>query len=172
MARITADQAGGKNVLAFLDMTRFSEIGPWLIANSDEGYNIIVGSHGPITRGGETIPARLNLFRRYDTHPNVYDAQTNSTAAGGFQLLAKYFAPYAKQLHLADFSPVSQELIAIQQINERHAIKLIQAGQLAAAIHACGTIWASFPGSPYGQHTNTFESLCAAYKAAGGTLAV
>ncbi|MBW5285757.1 glycoside hydrolase family 104 protein, partial [Burkholderia gladioli] len=173
MARITADQAGGQNVVAFLDMIPVSEIDAYTRAHSDDGYNVLVGSHGPITKpDGTKIPANVKLFNSYATHPNAYDAATNSTAAGRYQLLNKYFQPYARQLHLTDFSPLSQDLIALQQIRERRAIPLIQAGQLAAAIQACCNIWASFPGSPYGQHTNPFSMLSAAYVAAGGKLAV
>lgn len=178
MARITAELAGGQNVIAFLDMTTCSEIDSWTRAHSDDGYNVLVGSHGPYTKkdpktGALTsVPADLRTFESYATHPNILNAQLNSTAAGRYQLLGRYFKAYAAQLGLRDFSPVSQDLIAIQQIRERRALSLIQAGQLAAAVKACSTIWASFPGSPYGQRTNPFDMLRAAYQAAGGKIAL
>lgn len=177
MARISAEAAGGKNVVAFLDMLEVSEIDAWTRQNSDDGYNVLVGSHGPITKKSNVgvryvVPARLLTFNSYATHPNVYNAETNSTAAGRYQLLFRYYAPYAKLLNLRDFSPTSQDLIAIQQIRERRALPLIASGQIAAAIKACSNIWASLPGNDYGQHQNDIAMLISAYKAAGGAVAI
>ena len=44
MARINAIQAGGKNVLAFLDMLAWSELGAEMLKQSDDGYNLTGGS--------------------------------------------------------------------------------------------------------------------------------
>lgn len=177
MARISAELVGGSNILAFLDMLAASEIDAWTRQNSDDGYNVLVGSHGPIAKKNSAgvryvVPARLLTFSSYATHPNVFNAETNSTAAGRYQLLSLYYAPYAKQLNLRDFSPTSQDLIAVQQIRERRALPLIAAGQIAAAIKACSNIWASLPGNDYGQHQNDIAMLVAAYKAAGGAVAI
>ncbi|WP_175922674.1 glycoside hydrolase family 24 protein [Burkholderia latens] len=177
MARIGAEAAGGQNVVAFLDMLAASEIDKWTRQNSDDGYNVLVGSHGPITkkssaRGAYIIPARLLTFPSYAKHPGIYNAELNSTAAGRYQLLSRYYAPYAELLKLNDFSPLSQDMIAIQQIRERRALPLIVAGQLAAAIKACSNIWASLPGNDYGQRQNELAMLTAAYRAAGGVVAI
>jgi muramidase (phage lysozyme) len=161
MARISAQQAGGQNRIAFLDMIASSEIGPALLAASDDGYNVLVGS----------TPSNPLLFPSYATHPDVYNAALNSTAAGRYQLLFRWFAPYKTLLNLPDFSPVSQDLIALQQIRERRALPMIDAGQFPAAVAACSNIWASLPGNNYGQHTNEMAALQAAYLTAGGTLA-
>lgn len=160
MARITAVLAGGQNVVAFLDMIASSEIGGPLLAKSDDGYNVLVGS----------TPSAPLLFPSYATHPNIFNARFNSTAAGRYQLLNRWYQPYATLLNLPDFSPVSQDRIAIQQIKERRAIPLILAGQFAAAVSACSNIWASLPGNSYGQHQNELAALQAAYVAAGGTV--
>ena len=160
MARITAQQAGGQNRVSFLEMLAWSEIGPALLAVSDDGYNVLVGA----------TPARPLLFTSYATHPNVYNAVLNSTAAGRYQLLYRWFAPYQTLLKLHGFSPVSQDLIALQQIRERRALPLIDAGQFRQAVAACSNIWASLPGNLYGQHANEMAALQAAYVAAGGTV--
>ncbi|HDR9118961.1 TPA: glycoside hydrolase family 104 protein [Burkholderia vietnamiensis] len=172
MARITASAAGGQNVVAFLDMIAASEIDAWTRQNSDDGYNVLVGSHGPMKRSGSIIAPRLLTFPSYAKHPGIYNAELNSTAAGRYQLLSRYYAPYAQLLKLNDFSPLSQDLIAIQQIRERRALPLIAAGQLSAAIKACSNIWASLPGNDYGQRQNELAMLTAAYKAAGGIVAI
>jgi muramidase (phage lysozyme) len=172
MARISAADAGGQNIVAFLDMIAASEIGDYLLAHSDDGYNILVGSHGPLTHNGQPVPANVMTFPSYATHPDILNAALDSTAAGRYQLLNRWYVAYARMLNLSDFSPLSQDLIAIQQIRERRAIPLILAGQIAAAISACSNIWASLPGNAYGQHQNAVSMLTAAYQAAGGTLAV
>lgn len=161
MPRITPEAAGGANVCAFLDMLAWSEIGPELLAHSDDGYDVLVGSTGR---------APL-LFTNYATHPNVYNERMNSTAAGRYQLLHRYWAPYRDLLHLPDFGPVSQDRIAIQQIREQHALADVMAGYLSDAIGNVSNIWASLPGAGYGQHEQHIDGLRQAYVAAGGVLA-
>lgn len=172
MARITAEQAGGKNVVAFLGMIKASEIDAYTRSHSDDGYNVLVGSHGPMPRSGKSIPPDVRLFESYATHPNILNRELNSTAAGAYQLLFRYYMPYARLLGLHDFSPLSQDLIALQQIREQRALPLIQSGHIAAAIAACSNIWASLPGNSYGQHQNDIAMLTAAYKQAGGIVAI
>jgi muramidase (phage lysozyme) len=55
-------------------------------------------------------------------------------------------------LHLNDFSPASQDAVAVRQIQERSAIDEIEKGEIALAINACSNIWASFPGNDYAEH--------------------
>lgn len=149
------------NQRAFLDMIAYSEIGPALLARSDNGYNVCVGS----------TPDDPILFASYADHPNILNKTLNSTAAGRYQLLHRYYVAYKKQLALPDFSPVSQDAIALQQIKECRAIRDIDAGYLSSAIRKCCRIWASLPGAGYGQHENQLLSLMDAYRAAGGALA-
>lgn len=161
MSRITPDQAGGQNVCAFLDMLAWSEIGPELLAHSDDGYDVLVGSTGR---------APL-LFDSYTDHPKVYSRRYNSTAAGRYQLLSRYWPAYKALLKLPDFGPVSQDRVAIQMIREQHAFADVVAGRLLDAIGNVSNIWASLPGAGYGQHEHHIEDLRQAYLAAGGTLA-
>lgn len=149
---------------AFLDMIAFSELGAALIAASDRGYNVIVGS----------TPSKPNLFTSYADHPRVLvnlKPGLSSTAAGRYQLLARYFDVYKRQLGLPDFSPACQDAIALQQIKERRALDDIDAGRISIAVAKVKNIWASLPGAGYGQHENSYEVLAAAYKQAGGMLA-
>lgn len=152
------------NQRAFLDMLAHSEIGPAMLAmpETENGYKVIVGS----------TPQKLILMTDYADHPRklipLYHGLA-STAAGRYQLLSRYFDPYKKLLGLPDFSPDSQDAIALQQIRERHALDDIEAGRFAAAVGKVSNIWASLPGSGYGQHTNQLAELQAAYSQAGGT---
>lgn len=153
-----------QNRRAFLDMLAASEIGPALLAVSDNGYNVIVGS----------TPANPDLFTSYATHPNklvMLRPGLASTAAGRYQLLHRYYTVYKVQLGLPDFSPDSQDAIALQQIRERGALPLIDMGNFALAVARCSNIWASLPGAGYGQHENEIAKLEDAYTAAGGALA-
>ncbi len=158
MPRLTS--ASG-NVRAFLDLLAWSEIGPGLLEHSDDGYDVLVGS---------TDRAPL-LFDSYATHPNVYNRRCNSTAAGRYQILARYWPHYRDLLKLPDFGPVSQDLYAIQQLRERKALPLIESGHITAAIALVSNIWASLPGAGYGQHEHEMKNLLAAYKVAGGDVA-
>lgn len=144
------------NERAFLDMIAKSE---GTYGNGDNGYNVMVGN---------------TLFVGYDTHPHKLIHLTPtlaSTAAGRYQLLAKYYDVYAKMLGLTDFSPASQDAIALQQIKECRALDDINAGNFEQAIYKVRHIWASLPGAGYGQHENKMATLKQDYIDAGGSVA-
>ena len=137
-----------QNLNAFLDLIAFSE---GTKNRGDDGYNIIVG---------------YSTFHDYSKHPNVLvnlGHGLKSTAAGRYQVLARYAKAYQKILGLKDFSPESQDRIAIQYIKEKHALADIEAGRILQAIHKCASVWASFPGNDYGQHQHPISTLLAAY---------
>ncbi|WP_313319526.1 glycoside hydrolase family 104 protein [Stenotrophomonas sp.] len=161
MAEISETQAGGRNVRAFLDMLAWSEgTDNGRQPTRDRGYDVIVGGQ---------------LFRDYADHPRVLvdlpKLRIQSTAAGRYQLLRRYFDAYRKTLNLHDFSPLSQDLIALQQIRERGALRLIQTGKIAEAIAKVRNIWASLPGAGYGQHEQKLDRLLDVYRQAGGEVA-
>lgn len=142
-----------KNVQAFLDTISHSE---GTDKYPDKGYKTIVGG---------------SQFKSYSDHPHKLidlGRGLKSTAAGRYQLLSRYFDVYKVQLKLPDFSPESQDAIAIQQIKECHALKDIEKGDFHTAIKKCARIWASFPGAGYGQHENKMSDLQRVYLAAGG----
>jgi muramidase (phage lysozyme) len=149
-----------QNLQAFLDMIAHSEIGDKLLATSDNGYNVLVGG---------------SLFEGYADHPRkVIQVKPGlrSSAAGRYQILARYFDAYKKSLHLPDFSPASQDKIAVQLINECRAIEDIEAGRFDDAVYKCRSRWASLPGAGYtGQHENDIADLRRAYVKVGGLLA-
>ena len=58
---------------------------------------------------------------------------------------------HRKQFGLKDFSPKSQDAVALQQIKERGALPMIDRGDIRQAIDRCSNIWASLPGAGYGQ---------------------
>lgn len=149
------------NLRPFLDMIAHSE-GTTQIPGGDDGYCVIVGS----------TPAAPNLFTSYADHPRTLvwlpRLKVSSTAAGRYQILARIFDFYKAQLKLPDFSPASQDAIAVQLIKERGAIPLLESGDFAGAVYHCRSIWASLPGAGYDQRENRLADLRAAYTAAGG----
>lgn len=158
-----SDTTGNRK--AFLDMIAASELGPDLIALSDDGYNVIVGS----------TPESPDLFDSYADHPRkrvwLSKIRNFSTAAGRYQILARYFDAYKGMLGLDDFSPDSQDAIALQMLKEVRALDDIDAGNIADAVHKAASRWASFPGAGYDQHENQMTTLLQAFENSGGTLA-
>ncbi|MYM53606.1 lysozyme, partial [Pseudomonas aeruginosa] len=65
----------------------------------------------------------------------------------------------------------SQDAIALQQIRERGALAMVDAGRFDDAVERVRNIWASLPGAGYGQNEHSIEHLRAAYVAAGGVFA-
>ena len=165
MAKISHQEAG-INVVPFLDMLAVSELTKELLQNSDDGYNVLVGS----------TPDHPILFDSYEDHPDrLMDVVSNgvvikSTAAGRYQILHTYWPHYKEQLNLPDFGPMSQDLYTIQQLREHHAIPFLHAGKFKSAVKAVSHICASLPGAGYAnQHENKMDSLLQVYLDAGGT---
>ena len=145
-----------ENRKAFLDMIAFSE---GTIDIGDDGYNCLFGG---------------SLFERYEDHPRKSipfgKKGYKSTAAGRYQILARYYDYYREKLGLHDFSPKAQDEIALQYIKECKALGDVDAGRIKKAIYKCKKIWASFPGAGYGQHEQDINALVLFYKEKGGTL--
>ena len=150
-------QTNSKQRLAFLDMLAWSEgTDNGRQQTNNRGYDVIVGG---------------SIFTDYSDHPRklvTLNPKLKSTAAGRYQLLSKWWDAYRKQLGLKDFSPASQDAVALQQIKERRALELIDAGDIRQAIDRCSNIWASLPGAGYGQFEHKADNLIAKFKAAGG----
>lgn len=149
------------NLTAFLSMIAISEGTEPL---GDHGYNVLVGS----------TPEHPHLFDSYADHPRQhieYKPGLYSSAAGRYQILERYFDAYKAQLGLPDFSPASQDAIAIQMIRERGAFADVVAGRFQEAVEKCSNLWASLPGNRYGQHQNALADLQLAFTDAGGRLA-
>lgn len=169
MCRITPSEAGGKNVCAFLDAIAYCEIGPAMLSMpaTDDGYRVMVGS----------LPDHLLLMTDYANHPMPTDDMSieyapgvYSTAAGRYQILNTYWPHYQAMLGLPDFSPLSQDRYAVQQLREQGAIDCLEHDDLPGAIACVNDIWASLTGSPYGQHTHSYDTVAGAYAKAGGKI--
>lgn len=91
-------------------------------------------------------------FNGYAKHPEILIKASNysSTAAGRYQILKGT----AKMLKMKDFTPESQDKAAIQLIKNAKAYDDVVAGNWEVAISKTNKVWASLPGSPYGQPTH------------------
>jgi muramidase (phage lysozyme) len=159
MAAITAEQAGNEELVKFLDLIAFSEGTAGKMA---DGYGVIVsGIDGPATFTDYTdhpfANGRLPVVVR--TKPSIL----RSTASGRYQLLYRYWRVYKAQLNLPDFSPLSQDKVALQQVRECRATTHIVNRNLGTAIMLCRNIWASLPGNSYGQGGKTLAELLEHY---------
>ena len=141
---------------AFLDMLAWSEGLKTVRQKTRWFINVIVGG---------------KLFTDYSDHPRKRHAKPKTPnqqapdAAASFPLVG-----CLPQAACTDFSPKSQDAVALQQIKERGALPMIDRGDIRQAIDRCSNIWASLPGAGYGQFEHKADSLIAKFKEAGGTV--
>ena len=154
-----------KNICAYLDMLAWSEGTSTSRWTKNDGYDVIV----------EGIDDSPHTFTDYSDHPNVRVTVNRkgliSTAAGRYQQLYRYWPHYRDLLDLPDFSPDSQDAVAVQLIKERQALADVEAGRIEVAINKCSNIWASLPGNDYGQRQHRTSDLVAMFKKFGGRVA-
>lgn len=159
MARLTTLT---QNESAFLDTIGFSE---GTLSLADEGYACVVG-------GGS--------FASYASHPRIA-IKTRwgwTSAAGRYQIMdavpgkvkTDTWSWASMACGVTDFSPESQDTVCRYLIARRGALNDVNAGRFDDAVMKCNKEWASLPGSPYGQHTNSLEGLRDYYLSAGGQL--
>jgi muramidase (phage lysozyme) len=149
------DMKLSKNMRAFLDTIAYSEgTDNGRQPTNNHGYDVVVGG---------------SLFTDYSDHPRklvrLKSLGISSTAAGRYQILKRYYDHYKAQLKLPDFSPASQDKMAIQLIRECGAYADIEEGRIETALHKCRSRWASLPGAGYGQHEYSMQELLDVYRA-------
>lgn len=128
-----------RNVRAMLDAIAKAE---GTFGRGDNGYNINVG--------GRTFN------NNYARHPEIMvqlSPGLRSNAAGRYQYLSTTWKPLARRLGLNDFSPRNQDIGAVALIADANALNDVMRGDIQTAAHKLRGIWASLPGSPYGQPT-------------------
>jgi len=158
------DAVSNPNVQAFLRAIRFAEG-----TDGANGYSIMFG-------GTRSNP---KLFSGFDIHPNVKNCigtapnQLCSTAAGAYQFLFSTWSYLNTRLFAGrgDFSPANQDLAAVELIREKGALQDVIDGKFALAVAKVNKVWASLPGSPYGQPTKTLAELETVYSNQGGSYA-
>lgn len=150
------------NRQAFLRMLRVSEG-----TAGEGGYNALFG-----------WPAKGRTFYSYADHPRRFfdykdkaGKAIKTSAAGAYQITATTFDDVAPRLGLSDFTPASQDAIALELIRQRGALGDIDAGRFESAVSKVRRVWASLPGAGYNQPERDITTLAQAYASAGGTFA-
>lgn len=111
-----------------------------------------------------------STFNDYSRHPNraIRAGGYTSTAAGRYQFLFSTWAGIANKLGLPDFSPRSQDIAALELINQRGALSYVLNGDIIRALKTLGCAWASLPFSGCGQGERTVDAVVNYYNNAGG----
>lgn len=156
------------NLVAVLSVIAFCEGTSTNPLTRNNGYDVIVTGMGE--KQGE-------VFTDYSDHPFangrpskvLNKAGLKSNAAGRYQQMLRWWPDYKKLLKLPDFSPQSQDRIAVQLIKEQGALADVERGDVEAFCKKCCDIWASLPGSPYRQPTKSLEVVKAKFAEHGGT---
>lgn len=119
------------NVAAFLKAIAEAEGG---------GYDFKYGA----VKGKRNDPWR---FTDTSTHPGAgYGGKT--TAAGMYQITVDTWRQHGGRMGLADFSPKTQDLIAVEMLRSMGVIENIKAGNIVEVMPQAAKKWAALPKGP------------------------
>ena len=149
------------NVKAFLFTIRASEHRFPNDVTNDAAYHIFYGGkrfydmsdHPVLTGELRPIPLPDHVCANSKLKPGCV-----SSAAGAYQLIQATWIRLRNKLQLPDFSPASQDLAAVQLLDDIGALKLVQSGDIEGALARASKVWASLPGSTAQQNPKTLQS--------------
>ncbi|MBI4748649.1 MAG: glycoside hydrolase family 104 protein [Acidobacteria bacterium] len=143
----------------------------WAEGLNDDYRRIVIGivKQTPNGKYKEFIgKSSREIVISLDEHPQIYvdwkKGEKLSSAAGRFQLVYSTWEEVQKIYHFPDFSPRSQELGAIARMVRREMIRPLLTRNYEGAFRNGNREWASFPGSPYGQHHKSMTEIVEVYK--------
>lgn len=146
------------NVAAYLKAIAASEGG---------GYDFKYGA----VKGKKNDPWR---FTDTSTHPGAgFGGRT--TAAGMYQITVDTWRQFGGKMGLTDFTPNTQDLIAVDMLRTIGVIDKIKVGDVAGAMPKAALKWAALPEGPGlanhypPQPYVEYSEFLASYRAAGGT---
>lgn len=147
---VTDNEAmNNSNVLAFLRAIRAGES-----SQSDTAYNMLV-------YGG--------TFSDMSTHPKIFKpipgSALKTSAAGAYQITYTTWLWLSVLAGVDDFTPASQDLMAVAYLRKIGALADIVAGNYAAAAEKCRPVWEAFIVP------SLKDRIDVAYLTYGGTLA-
>lgn len=148
------------------------------MSNAEAFLDAIAACEGTAGPDGYRTLFGGKLFDGYVTHPNIRapfkqtdGAMNYSTAAGRYQIIYPTFVSLQAKLGTVDFTPQTQDAMALELIAEAGAMADVKSGNFQAAIDKCSRIWASLPASTYPQPKRSFAFAQNAFVNAGGMLA-
>ncbi len=130
------------------------------------GYDFKYGA----VKGKRNDPWR---FTNTATHPGA-GAGGSTTAAGMYQITIDTWRQHGGKMGLTDFTPETQDLIAVEMLRSIGVIDKIKAGDIAGAMPQAARKWAALPEGPGlanhypPQPYVDYETFLASYKTAGG----
>lgn len=129
---------------------------------------------GPESRGSWNIIYGGHTFDDYSDHPRQYvtiksgpNKGEKSSAAGKYQITAKTYDQVAPKLGITDFSPESQQQIALYLAREKYGPGLqtaLENGQIGKVAKKLSGIWTSLPGGI--EATTSTHHVASAYNRA------
>ena len=156
------------NIAAFLRAIRSGES-----SQGPEAYHMVYGASyfqdlrdHPYLTGewdGEELPADWCIAAGYD--PGCI-----TTAAGAYQTTVTDWRIMQPLLGLPDFSEISQDKYAVGKLKQKNAVDDILNGNISSAINKVNRVWASLPGSNYGQPTAELNNWLGVFENYGGTV--
>jgi muramidase (phage lysozyme) len=160
MSRLEENRAllADRNVGAFLKAIAEAEGG---------GYDFKYGA----VKGKRNDPWR---FSDFSTHPGP-GFGGSTTAAGMYQITIATWRQHAGKMGLTDFTPLTQDLIAVEILRSLRVIEKIKGGDIAGAIGPAANTWAALPMGPGLGNASPpqpfvkYEVFFHTYQAAGGT---
>ena len=148
------------------------------INNQRKAFLDMLGGRRELTTDGKTrnhgydVIKSKELFTDYSEYPRklvTLNPKLKSTGAGRYQLLSCWWDAYRKQLGLKDFSPKSQDAVALQQIKERGALPMIDRADIRRGNRPLQQYLGFTAGRWLRLPEHKADSLIAKSKEAGGT---
>jgi len=100
------------------------------------------------TRFGDNPNAKnRHLIDNYEKFPDKRGGKFNGvpqSASGRYQIIGTTYDEFSKKLGLSDFSPDSQDMMAVQMLIDGGVVKALWHGDFSSAVDRSGK-WASFP---------------------------
>lgn len=159
-----------QNLAAFLTTVSHSEgtdraVDPYRVVYGFSHTIVSLVDHPAVTGEwrGERLPDQMCVDAGFS--PGCV-----STAAGRYQITRPTWLRLKGVLRLQSFAPECQDDACVQLIKERGALQLVNVGDIAGAVAACKSEWASLPGGLSGQPEAKLADLLKAFTSAGGVL--
>ena len=146
------------NIAAFLRSIAAAEGGDY-----DFKYGAVKGKRNDPWRFADT-----------STHPGAGHGG-KTTAAGMYQITIATWRQHGGKMGLTDFTPRTQDLIAVEMLRSLGVIEKIKVGEIAGVMPQVARWWAALPMGPGlanrypPQPYVDYNTFLANYKAAGGT---
>lgn len=137
--------------------------------SSQDGYRFLFGSK----------PTNAIRFTGFAAHPNIKKdyvdkagAKIITTAAGAYQIIKKTYELLCMKYGFSDFSPTTQDLMAVSLLDSENVLKQVMAGNFfkPEVLDKLNNQWASLPMAGYNQPEKSIATVKKYYLDAGGVI--